>query len=166
MRFSCTYPFNCSLFHLEWNPVFATSCGFPGGSEVKASACNAGDLGSIPGSGRSPGEGDGNPLQYSCLENPMDVGAWSAIVHGVAKSRTWLSHFTSLHFKGEKQNAMILRMYHRSYIRMEEEKVTCSLVVRERIFMQLYASDCSMAWGSGISVYFLHNSGKSQEFYL
>ena len=45
----------------------------PGGSEVKASACNAGDLGSIPGSGRSPGEGNGNPLQYSCLENPMQV---------------------------------------------------------------------------------------------
>ena len=50
--------------------------GFPGGSEVKASASNAGGLGSIPGSGRSPGEGDGNPLQYSCLENPMDGGAW------------------------------------------------------------------------------------------
>ena len=50
--------------------------GFPGGSEVKASACNTGDLGSIPGSGRSPGEGNGNPLQYSCLENPMDGEAW------------------------------------------------------------------------------------------
>ena len=49
---------------------------FPGGSERKASACNAGDLGSIPGSGRSPGEGNGNPLQYSCLENPMDREAW------------------------------------------------------------------------------------------
>ena len=49
--------------------------GFPGGSEVKASACNVGDLGSIPGSGGSPGEGNGNPLQYSCLENPMDGGA-------------------------------------------------------------------------------------------
>ena len=48
--------------------------GFPGGAEVKASACNAGDPGSIPGSGRSPGEGNGNPLQYSCLENPMDRG--------------------------------------------------------------------------------------------
>ena len=47
-----------------------------GGSEVKASACNVGDLGSIPGLGRSPGEGNGNPLQYSCLENPMDGGAW------------------------------------------------------------------------------------------
>ena len=58
--------------------------GFPGGSEVKASACNVGDLGSIPGSGRSPGEGNGNPLQYSCLENPMDGGAWWATVHGVA----------------------------------------------------------------------------------
>ena len=49
---------------------------FPGGSEVKASACNAGDLGSIPGWGRSPGEGNGNPLQYSCLKNHMDGGAW------------------------------------------------------------------------------------------
>ena len=54
--------------------------GFPGGAEVKASACNAGDLGSTPGSGRSPGEGNGNPLQYSCLENPMDRGAWRATV--------------------------------------------------------------------------------------
>ena len=50
--------------------------GFPGGSDGKASACNAGDLGSIPESGRSPGEGNGNPLQYSCLENSMDRGAW------------------------------------------------------------------------------------------
>ena len=62
--------------------------GFPGGSEVKASASNAGDLGLIPGWGRSLGEGNGNPLQYSCLENPMDGGAWWATVHGVAKSRT------------------------------------------------------------------------------
>ena len=62
--------------------------GIPDGSEVKVSACNAGDLRSIPGLGRSPGEGNGNPLQYSCLENPMDGGAWWATVHGVAKSRT------------------------------------------------------------------------------
>ena len=52
--------------------------GFPGGSEVKASACNAGDLGLMPGLGRSPAEGNGNPLQYSCLENPVDGGAWWA----------------------------------------------------------------------------------------
>ena len=68
--------------------------GFPGGSEVKASACNAGDLGLIPGLGRSPGEGNGDPLQCSCLENPMDGGAWWATDHGVAKSRTRLSDFT------------------------------------------------------------------------
>ena len=55
--------------------------GFPGGSEVKASACSAGDLGLIPGSGRTPGEGNSNSLQYSCLENPMDGGAWWATVH-------------------------------------------------------------------------------------
>ena len=65
-----------------------------GGSEVKASACNAGDLGLIPGLGKSPGEGNGNPLQYSCLENPMNGGAWWATVHGVAKSWTRLSDFT------------------------------------------------------------------------
>ena len=60
--------------------------GFPGGSEVKASASNVGDLGSIPGSGRSPGEGNGNPLQYSCLENPTDGGVWQSTVHGVTES--------------------------------------------------------------------------------
>ena len=65
---------------------------FSGGSDGKASACNSGDLGSIPGSGSSPGEGNGNPLQYSCLENPMDRGAWWAAVRGVAKSRTQLSN--------------------------------------------------------------------------
>ena len=69
--------------------------GFPGGLEGKVSACNVGDPGSIPESGRSPGEGNGTPLQYSCLENPMDGGAWEAAVHGVAKSWTRLSDFTS-----------------------------------------------------------------------
>ena len=67
---------------------------FPGGSDGKASAYNAGDLGSIPGPGRSSGEGNGTPLQYSCLENPMDRGALWATVHGVAKSLTKLSDFT------------------------------------------------------------------------
>ena len=67
-------------------------------SDGKASACNEGDLGSIPGSGSSPGEGNGNPLQYSCLENPMDEGAWWATVHGVAKSGTRLSNFSFVWF--------------------------------------------------------------------
>ena len=60
--------------------------GFPGGSAGKESACNVEYLGLIPGLGRSPGEGNGNPLQYSCLENSMDRGAWQATVHGIAKS--------------------------------------------------------------------------------
>ena len=59
--------------------------GFPPSSVSKESACNAGDPGSIPGSGRSPGAGNGNPLQYPCLENPMKRGAWQATVHGVAR---------------------------------------------------------------------------------
>ena len=62
--------------------------GFPGGLDGREYAYNAGDLGLIPGWGRSPGEGNGNPLQYSFLENPMDRGAWWATVHGVAKSQT------------------------------------------------------------------------------
>ena len=61
---------------------------FSRGSDSKESACNAGDVGSIPGLERSPGEGNGNPPQYSCLENSMDRGAWQATVHGVAKSQT------------------------------------------------------------------------------
>ena len=83
-----SHPFNLASPSAYW--------GFPGSSDGKASACNAGDLGSIPGSGRSPGEGNGNPVQYSCLENPMDQRAWWASVHGVAKSQTLLSDFTSL----------------------------------------------------------------------
>ena len=65
--------------------------GFPDDSEGKESACNSGDLGLIPRWGRTSGEGNGNPLQYSCLENTMDRGAWKATVQGVAKSQTWLS---------------------------------------------------------------------------
>ena len=69
---------------------------FPDGSDGKESACNTGDPGSVPGSGRSFGKGNGNPLQYSCLENSTDRGGWQATVHGVTKSQTQLSdfHFT------------------------------------------------------------------------
>ena len=70
---------------------------FPGGASGKESACNTGDAGSIPGSGRSPEGGHGNPLQYSCLENPMDRGAWWAIVHGVTKSWTLLKWLSMMH---------------------------------------------------------------------
>ena len=75
--------------------------GFPGGSDGKESDCNAGNLSSIPGSGRSPGEGNGNPLQHSCLENPMDRGTWRAYgLWGLKESdtteRLTLSLFTSL----------------------------------------------------------------------
>ena len=65
---------------------------FPGGAAVKNPPANAGDTGSIPESGRSPGAGNGNPLQYSCLGNPMDRGAWQATDHGVAESGTQLSN--------------------------------------------------------------------------
>ena len=77
-----------------WGEWISHSCngGIPGGSEGKESACNAGDLGSNPRSGRSPGEGNGYPLQYFGLDNSMDRGAWWVTVHGVAKSRTKLSN--------------------------------------------------------------------------
>ena len=66
-----------------------------GGSDTEESTCNAGDMGSVPGSGRSPGGGNGNPLQCSCLENPRDGGAWWAAVYGVAQSRTRLKRLSS-----------------------------------------------------------------------
>ena len=74
-------------------PVFL---GFLGGSDGKESTSNSGDLGLIPGLGRSPGEGNGNSLQYSCLENPMDRGAWRATVHGVTESQTQLGNEAQL----------------------------------------------------------------------
>ena len=69
-------------------PQHYLESGFPGGSDSKESAYSAGELDSIPGSGRFPGEGNGYPLQYSCLENAMDAGTWWATVHGVTKSQT------------------------------------------------------------------------------
>ena len=85
----------CKHLFLFWSMSCYTEVGFfsdfPGGSDSKECSCNVGDLGSIPGLGRSPGGGNGNLLQYSCLENPMDKGAWLATVPGVAKSQTWLS---------------------------------------------------------------------------
>ena len=74
---------------------FILVMGFPGGSDGKVSACNVGDPGSIPGLGRSPGEGNGNPIQYACLENPRDRGSWWAAVCGVAQSRTQLKRLSS-----------------------------------------------------------------------
>ena len=87
-----------------WGDFFFSTCfqyllivdffeGFPGGSGGKESAWNAGDLGLTPRSVKSPGERNGNPLQYSCLENYMDGRAWWATVHGVTKNRTWLSKY-------------------------------------------------------------------------
>ena len=74
---------------------------FPDSSDCKESTCNSGDVGSIPRSGSSPGEGHGYPLQYSCLENSMDRGAWQTTVHGVAKSDTTEQLSLALLFKGD-----------------------------------------------------------------
>ena len=80
-----TFPYSLSQFELG---VCYLLTGFSGGSDGKESTYNVGDPGSIPGPERSPGEENGNPLQYSCMKNPMDRGAWWATVHGVAKNRT------------------------------------------------------------------------------
>ena len=87
--------------------------GFPGGSDGKESACSSGYPGSIPGLGGSPEEGNVYPLQYSCLENSMDRGAWQAPVHGVTKSQTrlsdWHFHFFSLFYYNNNHNSAWLR---------------------------------------------------------
>ena len=80
------------LKHLDINIYMGR--GFPGGSDGKEAIYDAGDPGSIPGSGISPGERNGNPLQYSCLRNPMDKGACQATIHGVTESQTQLTCFT------------------------------------------------------------------------
>ena len=80
-------PCHMAMIRIQLPHVGKDLGGFPGGSDSKESACNAGDPGLIPGSGRSPGGGNGNPLQYSCLGNPMDRRAWWAVVRGVAKSQ-------------------------------------------------------------------------------
>ena len=88
------------------SPININLCG----SNGKTSVCNAGEPGSISGLGRSPGEGNGSPLQYSCLENPMDRGAWQATVRAVTKSRTRLSGFTHWMKKYIDLNILILFM--------------------------------------------------------
>ena len=130
-------PLSISLFFFSC--IFITilkvghQWGFPCRSVGKESAYNAGDLGSIPGSGRSPGEGNGNPLQYSCLENPMDRGAWQATVHGVARVGHDLATEPSLplpsycyyhpHFINEKTwHTQTTNWYHRSYPEVLREK--------------------------------------------
>ena len=86
--------------HLDRRALYLIGWSFPHSSVSKESSCNAGNPGSIPGSGRSPGEGNGNPLQYSCLENSINRGAWQATVHGVTMNWTWLNDylFTSFPF--------------------------------------------------------------------
>ena len=83
---------------------------FPGVSDSKESTCNAGNLGSIPGLGRSPGGGNDNPLQYSCLENPTDREVWWATVHGVTKSQTRSSGFHTQHFLSTCMNNTRIRI--------------------------------------------------------
>ena len=97
----CVYVCVCTP-HVYMCAHICVCMGFPGGSVVKIPPANAGDiegLGLIPGWGRSPGEGNGNPLQYSCLENSMDGETWWATVHGVAKSPMWVSDFTFTNIK-------------------------------------------------------------------
>ena len=86
----------CFFLNIE-SDYYSNGISLPGGSEVKVSACNAGDLGSIPGSGRSPREGNGNPRQYPCLENSVDRGTWRATVLRIPKSQMWLNDCAHTH---------------------------------------------------------------------
>ena len=83
----------------DWTTTATAYLSFPGGSVLKNPPANAGDVGSIPSLGRSLGEGDGNPLQHSCLENPMDKGAWQATVHGIANELDMTETKQQFHIK-------------------------------------------------------------------
>ena len=85
--FACTHAYKYIFISIQKSYFLHIYNGFPGSSDGKESAYNAGDLGSIPGSGKSPGEGNGSPLQYSCLQSPMDRGVWQATVHGLQSVR-------------------------------------------------------------------------------
>ena len=115
---------------------------FPGGSDGKESAYNAGDLGSIPGLGRAPEEGNGNPPQYSCLENSMDRGTWQATLHGVAKCQVQLSteHKHSFY--------IVLAFYHRKHQKQFHRDISqetyseyhaCVYVLSRYLFCLLFA---------------------------
>ena len=91
-------PLSVKLYLSTYFTICYISVGFPGGSDDKESACNVGGLCLIPGLERSPGGGHGNPLQYSCLENSMDGGAWQATVHGVAKNQTRLKQLSTCEY--------------------------------------------------------------------
>ena len=117
--------------------------GFPRGSDVKESVCNAGDLGSLPGSARSPGEGNGNPLQYSCLENSMDRGAWRATVYGVSKSQDpkymslYIKQVNSsknlLHSTGHSAQGLVITYNGKE---SEKENICVCVFAHEYVFMQ------------------------------
>ena len=99
-------------------PSFCLHQGFPGGLDVKESACRAGGPGPIPGSGRSSGEGNGYPLQYSCLGNPINRGAWWAIIHGVSKC--WTEQLTHAHNWFQSVHAQPLYQLPLYVLRFEE----------------------------------------------
>ena len=121
--------------------------GFPAGSDSKESACNAGDLGSIPELGRSPREGNGNPLQYSCLENLMNRGAWRATVHGAANSWTWLNdqHFHAVnlqHWLYQDRECPLFDSEQPALEHLERKTLKqCLRNITKEVFIWLYTQD-------------------------
>ena len=156
-------PQNCLQFP-SWILSFENK--IPGGSEVKVSACNEGDLGSIPGSGRSPGGGNGSPLQYSCLENPMDGGAWRAIIHRVAESDTakWLHFHFSLSplLRNSSQLSSPPHLTSEQTLHNMHLALACYSDTREGLLWHTKALNCSRL--SHLSVFLILNTTMENPF--
>ena len=135
-----------SLLHFLLHSTYHL-LGFPGALDGKESACNAGDPGSIPGLGRSPGERNSNPLQYSCLGNPMNRGAWQATVHGATKNQTWLRDWAHTHTHTHTQCSERFKIAHVHMVNTSKSGLEPLTIVPKSLYKPSAATESGLRPG-------------------